>query len=127
MPERQDDKVIEFTVEGFKEGYAGEDGEKDVIKLCYDFNNIVDAEIQSGENLLKPLSNLSRMTAGQMRGLFYALAKKHHPQVTLADAGNLLTLDSMAVTNAVARVFGAKDDAGGVLPVEIVAEKTTLQ
>ena len=90
-------KVTEFKI----------DGDPQVYKLAFDFNSLVDAETLTGLNLMRPLANLSQLTAGEIRGLLYAMLKPAHPQVLLSEAGDLFSRDMETVTGALAEVLGA--------------------
>lgn len=91
---------VTFTLEGDPQEYT----------LCYDFNQICDAEAVAGANLLNAVANKHSMNAVQMRGLLYACLKTAHPDVLLKEAGTLLSRDSKTVTKALATVLGAEDE-----------------
>lgn len=67
------------------------------FRLVYDFNAIADAESAAGCNLLHGLSAtmLNTMNAAQLRGLFWAALRRHHPGITVQRAGELIRLDTM--------------------------------
>ena len=65
------------------------------LLLRYDFNAIAEAESVTGTNLLLALENLSKLSASQLRGLLYA-AIVSEPRPTLAEAGKLIRLDTIA-------------------------------
>lgn len=87
---------VEFKVDGIDPASDPQQS----YKLTFDFNEICDAETATGFNLWAPLRNLSAMSAGQVRGLLFALLKTAHPQVTLKEAGALLTCDMLNVSDA---------------------------
>lgn len=66
----------------------------ETYKLAFDFNAIATAETVAGVNLLQAI-DLSGMTANQYRGMFYAALMKAHPEMTLAGAGQLITLPNI--------------------------------
>ena len=71
------------------------DGRK--YRLVYDFNAIADAEVSAGCNLLHGMTAtmVNRMSAGQLRGLFFAALRRAHPTITMAAAAALVRLDTM--------------------------------
>lgn len=90
-------KTVEVTVDG---------GPPWPLKLTYDFNEIADAEPICGLNLLMAVGAPSRMSASQLRGLLYALLKTHNKDLTLVEAGDLMTADMRAVHSAVMECCG---------------------
>lgn len=104
------DKFTRFTVEGMEGGYPDKDGKPLAFRMMYDFNEISDMEPVVNLNLLPALANPDRMSAGQMRAITCALLKTAHPQVTLKEAGSLLTNDSPTVMNAVFETLGMVDN-----------------
>jgi hypothetical protein len=55
------------------------------------------------------------MTAGQTRALVYASLAKHHPKVTLEDAGGLLTRAKSEVMDALGTLFDdSASDPGAI-------------
>lgn len=88
---RDERQYTEFPIEGMETDYPGPDGKKNVFRLFFDFNEIVDAETQSGYNLLPALYSPDRMSAGQLRAVTWALLKTAHTAVTITEAGDLLS------------------------------------
>lgn len=96
-----DKKVAEFTIEGDPDYGAG----KGVYRMQFDFNEVVRAEKESGLNLFVS----SEMTAGQARALVCASLRTHHPQVTIEEAGALLTRAQRTVMEALAEIYDPAD------------------
>jgi hypothetical protein len=80
------------------------DGE--TYKLAYSFNAIALAESVSGCNLLEGLRNLSNLSAGQLRGLFYAALSVADPKITIEQAGALIAVDAThSITDAIVEAY----------------------
>ena len=62
--------------------------------LIFDFNSIALAESITKVNLLEAIE-FKGITAAQYRGIFYASLLKAQPEITLAEAGSLITLRYM--------------------------------
>jgi hypothetical protein len=78
-------------------------------KLAYDFNAIAEAESITGCNLLQGVGGvlLHTMTATQFRGLFYAALRRAHPEITIHQAGLLMTIENMAdIREALLKAYG---------------------
>lgn len=125
-------KFVEFTIEGFEAGFPGPDGKNNLLKLAFDFNEIVDAEALSGCNLFYAIANPTRMTAAQLRGLVYACLKpatydekkKTASQLTMQEAGDLISLDLKAVTTALAKCLaGDATEEVEIASIQIVGEE----
>lgn len=93
-------KVTQFKLENDPITYS----------LHFDFNDLVAAEADSGFNLLRCMENLNTMSAGQLRGLLYALLKGGgHAEVELHEAGTLLHRpDRTTVIEAIHRALEIK-------------------
>lgn len=68
-------------------------------KLAYDFNAIAEAEALTQCNLLQGVAAVVRgtaLTAVQLRGLLYAALHKAQPLLSLAAAGKLVRIDTVA-------------------------------
>jgi hypothetical protein len=95
---------VEMTIEGFIpkgcEKAVKEDG-KFYFRLVKDFNVLCDVEQETGLNLLRPESTDSRVT----RAMLYAYLKEYNPELTIFEAGNLLTMDQDACFEAMSRVM----------------------
>lgn len=75
-------------------------------RLAYSFNSIALAEAHAGCNLLRGLESLTDLSAVQLRGLLYAALTVAHPELTIADAGNLIRLDTIGpITTALAEAY----------------------
>ena len=94
----KEDRTVTFTLANDPQEY----------RLCYDFNEIADAEEVVGINLLTGVMGQGQgtMSSTQLRGLLYALLHKAHPEVTVKEAGELLTIDAVTVSTAFAEVMG---------------------
>jgi len=104
---------VEFSID--PSGIDSASDPQDSYRLTFDYNEICDAEVVTGLNLLWALRNLDATSAGQMRGLVYALLKSAHPEVLLSEAGALLAADSASVINAVRKVLKVKTADEAVL------------
>jgi hypothetical protein len=77
------------------------------LSLAFDFNAIALAESLTGQNLLQGLT-LTGITAGQLRGLFYACCLKAQPKITLEEVTALMTLPNLAkIAAAIERTWEA--------------------
>jgi hypothetical protein len=101
-----ENKIVEVAVVGMP-GYPGADNQANIFKLQFDFNKIVEAEEAAGCNLFSALGNLRSLNARQARGLLLAMLRTHHPEITLAEAGQLVNADMGAVLEALAIALGA--------------------
>lgn len=65
--------------------------------MALDFNALADFEGETGLRALEVLQQPEQMTITQMRALFWAGLRQNHPEITLAEAGRILTnnLDKM--------------------------------
>jgi hypothetical protein len=91
-------EFVSFTFEGDPVEY----------KLCYDFNEIVNAEEVCGCNLLAAMGG--GMSARAFRGLLYACLKTAHPQVLLSEAGDLMSRDREKVMKALGQVILSEEE-----------------
>ena len=75
-------------------------------KLAYSFQAIAEAEHLAGCNLLSGLENLADLSARQLRGLFFAALSIAHPKVTIAEATQLIRVESiLPITLALAQAY----------------------
>lgn len=102
-------QFTEFTIEG----------DKEVYKLAFDFNEICEAETVTSCNLLRVLGALGRATATEVRALLYAMLKPAHPLVLLKEAGELLSKDMGAVTGAISQALGAETPSADPQPAAL--------
>lgn len=79
-----------------------QDGVKLEYNLCFDYNELCDAERDCGLNLGIVLDRLDASTAGQLRGLLKAMLKNGHPQINLEQCGDILSTDYFRVRSAMA-------------------------
>lgn len=63
--------------------------------LAFDFNSIATAEAATGLNLLQTFA-IGRLSASELRAVFYACAMKAHPELTLEDVGSLMRPTNLA-------------------------------
>jgi hypothetical protein len=93
-------------------------------QLAYDFNAIAEAEFLARCNLLSGLESLQSLTAAQFRGLFYAALSPAHPEITVQEAGRMITLEDgvrLKIANAIAKAYklsmpDKKDPPGAAAP-----------
>lgn len=73
--------------------------------LCFDFNAIAQAESLTGLNLLTAL-DLRSLNASMLRALLFAALLKLQPEMTLEQAGALITLTQASkVTAALVKAY----------------------
>jgi Phage tail tube protein, GTA-gp10 len=87
---------VEFSVEG------------KTYKLCFSVNALCELEAVAGEPagaVFGQLSDLSKARYSTWRALFWAALRDHHADVTLTDAGRLMT--ALGMTQVVPLVHGA--------------------
>lgn len=96
-------------------GFKGEialscDGKSYTMVL--DFNALCDFEAETGKNALTALEGMERGTveARDMRALLWAGLRQHHPEITLQDAGRILSENVDAIQRA---AMAASPDAAG--------------
>ncbi|MBB5066144.1 hypothetical protein [Granulicella mallensis] len=77
--------------------------------LCYDFNAIAQAEIHTGINLLR---NITDVSATNLRALLWAALLKENPKLTIEEVGSWITLHKVpAIHNAIITAwFGSLDE-----------------
>lgn len=66
-------------------------------RLCYSFNAIAEAERLGNCNLLEGIAAVlfNSLTAQQARGLLYAALSVAQPEITLAEAGQMIRVDTL--------------------------------
>lgn len=83
-----------------------------IYRLHLDFNALCEFEDAIGDGtsaieLFKRFEAKQMPTAKQVRALAYAVLRKHHPEVSLQEAGNLVSALGMEnLSEAVSRAFG---------------------
>jgi hypothetical protein len=87
------------------------EGESQTYTLTYDINKICDAERGSGLNLLRPLV-VPGMTMSEARALLYASLKAAHPNILLAEAGELLDRDMPYVMKQLLKLLDGETPGG---------------
>jgi len=87
------------------------------LELEYDFNTLCDLEDEVACNLLAGIESQGSNTAKQLRGLFYAMTREKHADLTLADLGRLIRMDTIA------RITMAIGEACALAVSEEFAEK----
>lgn len=88
--------------------------DRKTYKLAFDFNAICVAEKETGINLLTSL--VTEITATSLRGLFFAALLRDQPEMTIEQAGALITPSNIAVVRSavVTAWFGSiKDEQPG--------------
>jgi len=100
------DKFVTLVVEGVDGGYPHDEESKGALRLIYDFNKVVDAEDVAKCHLLRALSGPAN--AKEMRGILYALLRTAQPSITIEEAGSLLSVDPVGVTEALRRCLNAE-------------------
>lgn len=78
--------------------------------LLLDFNALAEFEDAIGEKAMPILQNPSGMGIKHMRALFWAGLKQRHPDITLEDAGRILTANSDKLGEALAASFPDADE-----------------
>lgn len=65
--------------------------------LVFDYNSVADAEALTGVNLLHGISAamFGTVTAAQLRGLLFASLKPRNPDITLQQAGELISIGNL--------------------------------
>lgn len=87
------------------------EGDAQVYRLSWDFNELCEAEALLGLNLFGG----AMATALQTRGFLYACLKKAHPVVTVAEAGGLLNKGENAkVLGALTQLLRSADGTAAV-------------
>lgn len=102
-------------------------------KLAFSFNAIAEAEAVTNCNLLsgmwKFLTDREGMNAQQLRGLLYASLQLAQPEITLEQAGDMITLDSFfmlqqAVNAAFIMSLPEKKRQEVIEAAQVIAEPT---
>lgn len=78
-------------------------------QLAYDFNAIAEAEASTGCNLLHGISAalFGTLSAAQLRGLLCASLRAGQPDITLAETGALIRIDTLErIHTAIAEAWG---------------------
>ena len=84
-------------------------GETYTMRL--DFNALAEFEGEVGGRALDLLQEPDKLTITQVRALFWAGLRQCHPEITLQDAGRILTANQSSLGEALAATF--PDAAGG--------------
>lgn len=74
--------------------------------LTFDYNAICDVETETGVNLMALLSRQS-LDSNQTRAMLYACLKPGHPDVTLKEAGGLLSREMETVLDSLLPIIQA--------------------
>lgn len=77
--------------------------------LVLDFNALAEFEAATGQNAIKVLGG-GDLTITQLRALMHAGLRRHHPEMTLEGAGEILQANMDKLGSALASAF---PDAGG--------------
>lgn len=92
-------------------------------RLHLDFNALCEFEDAIGDgtsalDMFKRFESKQMPTAKQVRALAYAVLRKHHREVGLEEAGNLVSALGMEnLSDAVSRAFGEPEKQEGGAPV----------
>lgn len=97
------EELIEFTVGPREKGDPPEGGDAPVFRIGWNFNALCEAEAMTGQNLLQ--WDFSTASAQKLRGLLYAGLKAVWQDVSIEDAGRLLTRNFGAVCRALAELY----------------------
>lgn len=85
--------------------------------LAIDFNALADFEDEAGiENALELLQNPSALGVKKTRLLFWCGLRENHPELTVQDAGRLLSANPAAFGEALQAAFPQGGDAGNGKP-----------
>ena len=120
-------EFVQFTVKKDAGSLFHIPGDAQVFKLTYDFNCMCDAEIVSGQNLLRAMTG--RMTSLELRALLYGLLRVYHPLVELKEAGELMTIDRNSVMDALTEILSMeeeKEEEPKEVPADIAAARAQL-
>lgn len=87
-------------------------------KMRLDFNALAEFEGQTGERALEVLQQPDKMSITQIRALFWAGLAQCHPEMTLQQAGRILTSNQNRLGEALAATFpdAAAGNAGAGKP-----------
>lgn len=88
------------------EGEATFQADGKTWRLRFDFNAMADFEAETGKRIFDVLEGMEEgaaksASASDVRALFWAMLREHHPDVTLRDAGRMVT-QGMEALNAAA-------------------------
>jgi hypothetical protein len=72
--------------------------------MVLDFNALADFEDATGANAVKVLSS-GDLSIRQMRALFQVGLRRHHPEITLTEAGHILQSNMAKLGDAIAAAF----------------------
>ena len=86
----------------------------DNFDLTFDYNELCEVETRIGLNLNQAVMRVDLCSAGQLRGIFWALLRTAHPKLTLKQCGELLSADFQAVCKAIsAEILSAMHEDEG--------------
>ena len=90
-------------------------GEGKSYSLRLDFNAMCEFEEATGRNALEALSAMESGKGAmlEMRALMWAALRRHHPDVTLAEAGDLLSNNVDALVDLIEAATPAANTSGG--------------
>ncbi|MBY6160033.1 gene transfer agent family protein [Mameliella alba] len=82
--------------------------------LRLDMNALAEFEEATGQNALEAIEafETGEVSIVKLRHLIWASLKYHHPDVTLAQAGDVISHDPEALTRALAEFMPKADDPG---------------
>lgn len=73
--------------------------------MVLDFNALAEFEGETGKRAMEVLADPDRMSATEMRALFWAGLKQRHPEITLGDAGRILSANIDKLGTAMMQAF----------------------
>lgn len=87
--------------------------------LVFDFNAFADFEEETGvDNALTLLEDPSALGARLSRALFWSGLKTHHPEITLEEAGRVMTSSMGKLGEALLAAFPQGGDEGNDKPAK---------
>lgn len=81
--------------------------------LALDFNTLAEFEDAIGEKAMPILQDPAGMSIKQMRALFWCGLKQHHPEITLEEAGRILSANFDKLGEALSASFPDEDAGAG--------------
>ena len=82
--------------------------------LRLDFNALAEFEEKTGSNAMQEMAKIESGEGSivMLRHFVWSCLRYHHPDVTLAQAGDVLSHDPQALGTAVAAAFGEPEEGG---------------
>lgn len=73
--------------------------------MVLDFNALAEFEGETGKSAMAVLADPDRMSVTELRALFWAGLRQRHPDITLIDAGRILTTNFDKLGDAMKTAF----------------------